>query len=77
MNIAIPVSLIGEDEMGMLTFMLFVQVSNGYLSKEHLNLAIQASKDVYNYIVRKKILQKIHEITCHWRGVLIACMCIE
>ena len=46
MNIAIPASLIGEDEMGMLTFMLFVQVSNGYLSEEHLNLAIQASKDV-------------------------------
>ena len=44
MNVAIPVSLIGEDKMGQLMFTLFIQVSNGYLSKEHLNMAIQASK---------------------------------
>ena len=44
MNVAIPVSLIGEDELGQLKFTMFIQVSNGYLSKEHLNLAIKASK---------------------------------
>lgn len=44
MNVAIPVSLIGEDKMGQLMFTLFIQVSNGYLSKEQLNLAIQANK---------------------------------
>ena len=45
MNVAIPVSLITEKEMGQLTLTIFVQASNGYLSKEHLNLAIQASYD--------------------------------
>ena len=38
MNVAIPVSLITEKEMGQLTLTIFVQVSNGYLSKEHLIL---------------------------------------
>lgn len=45
MNVAIPVSLIGEDEMGQLKFTVFIQVSNGYLSKEHLNLATQVSNN--------------------------------
>ena len=45
MNVVIPVSLITEKEMGQLTLTIFVQVSNGYLSKEHLNLGIQASYD--------------------------------
>lgn len=43
MNVAIPVSLIGEDERGQLRFTLYIQLSDGFLSKEHLHSAIQAS----------------------------------
>ena len=41
MNVAIPVSLIGENGRGQLMFTLYVQLSDGFLSKEQLELAIQ------------------------------------
>ena len=43
MNIAIPVSLIGENERGQLKFTLYVQLPDGFLSREQLELAIQVS----------------------------------
>ncbi len=63
MNIAIPVSLVGENKMGQLMFTLFVQASDGYLSKEHLSLAIQASKDVLVHMLR---LYRLIRVVNQW-----------
>ena len=46
MNIAIPVSLIGENERGHLRFTLYVQLSDGFLSREQLELAIQVNNKI-------------------------------
>lgn len=43
MNIAIPTSLIVQDEEGQLKFTLYVQLSDGFLSKEQLQVAILVS----------------------------------
>lgn len=43
MNVAIPVALIGENDEGQLEFTFYVQLSDGFLSKVHLQQAVEAS----------------------------------
>lgn len=43
MNIAIPTSMVGQDNEGQLRFTLYVQLSDGFLSKEQLQLALIVS----------------------------------
>ena len=40
-NIAIPVSLIGQNDDGELMFTFYVQLSDSFLSKENIELAVQ------------------------------------
>lgn len=49
-NVAIPTSIIGENSEGNLEFMIYVQVGEGYLSKNHLQSAIMVySNTIYYY----------------------------
>lgn len=43
MNVAIPVALIGENDEGQLEFTFYVQLRDGFLSKVHLQQAVEAS----------------------------------
>lgn len=43
MNVAIPTSMIGQDDEGKLRFTFYVQLSDGFLSKEQLQLALMVS----------------------------------
>ena len=50
MNVAIPVALIGDDNEGKLKFTFYVQLPDGFLSKVHLQQAVEASpKSQDNY----------------------------
>ena len=42
-NIAIPSSLVRDDDEGQLLFTLYVQLAEGFLSKEQLEPALMAS----------------------------------
>ena len=44
MNIAIPTSLIIEDEEGQLQFTTYIQLTDGFLSKKQLELALMVYK---------------------------------
>ena len=44
MNIAIPTSMIVQDDEGQLKFTFYVQLSEGFLSKEQLQLALLVSR---------------------------------
>lgn len=43
MNVAIPVALIGQNNEGQLEFTFYVQLSDGFLSKVHLQQALEVS----------------------------------
>ena len=43
MNVAIPVALIGANDEGQLEFTFYVQLSDGFLFKGHLQQAVEAS----------------------------------
>ena len=42
MNVAIPIALIGENDEGQLQFTFYVQLPEGFLSKVHLQQAVEA-----------------------------------
>lgn len=43
MNVAIPIALIGQNNEGQLEFTFYVQLSDGFLSKVHLQQALEVS----------------------------------
>ena len=55
MNIAIPLSLIGENEEGQLMFTFYVQFPDGFISKELLELALQVCRCI-NYCFQLSFL---------------------
>ena len=46
-NVAIPTSLINQNDMGQLEFVFYVQVLNGFISIEDLQLAVQVCMDSF------------------------------
>ena len=40
-NVAIPTSLTSKNEEGELQFVFYVQLENGFLSKDNLEMAVQ------------------------------------
>ena len=40
-NVAIPTSLIDQNDRGQLKFMFYIQISDSFLSKKDLQLAVQ------------------------------------
>ena len=53
MNVAIPVALIGENDKGQLEFTYYVQLPDGFLSKVHLQEAVEASLSLQHSIIKE------------------------
>ena len=46
-NVAIPTSLINQNDVGQLEFLFYIQVLNGFISIEDLQLAVQVCMDSF------------------------------